>query len=351
MNCFPWRFAVCFVLAIYLLADLFVFHGPLHRQLSARIAVNGDTPIAAQVHGIPITQVELSGAMRDHLFRRGEAWAEMSADARKQTRGLVLEYLVNERVIRAFRLKEGINQTARSELVEEELTAFVRQFEQPGGFESRLAMQHLTEKELRQRVKDAKDDEAWIEEKIAHRIAEVTEADARRWFDENGATLALPARHRAAHIYLTSHDQTKPDRAAEIAALHAKLVADGSNFAAIAAASSEDERTKKIGGDLGWFTRERMPEDFVAEIELLTPGQISAPVETQLGWHILRLIERQPARATTLDESRDEIFSVLRAERREAAVRALISELRERSLKPMLLLEYSADVIDATEPE
>lgn len=354
MKGFPWRFAVYFVLAIYLFADLYACRGPLHRVITGRGEIEGpqagDAATAARVYGRPITLLELREAMRDHLWRRGEDWGRLGAEARKQTRWLVLETLVNDRMIHAFRVMNGLDAPPLAGVADEELSTLQRQFERDDEFQARLALQHLTERDLAERVRLAGEDQAWIEQVIARRIEEVTEVDARQWFEHNKGALTIPSSYRAAHIYLTIHDAKKPAREPEIREIHRKLICAEGTFEMLAGLHSEDERTKNIGGDLGWFTRDRMPEDFMAAVEKLEPGTPSDPILTKLGWHVILLKEKKPARSPSFEEVGAEILAMLRNRRREDAVRSLIGELRERSMKPTQFIFYHAETVNRAEP-
>jgi foldase protein PrsA len=71
----------------------------------------------------------------------------------------------------------------------------------------------------------------------------------------------------------------------------------GTDFAVLAKQVSQDEATRDNGGDLGWFPRDVMPPEFEEVAFKLQPGGVSGVVSTQLGLHILKLLERDAARA------------------------------------------------------
>ena len=248
MKGFPWRFALYFLAAVYLFVDLYACGGPLARRFGgAGGGGQGPAAVAARVYGRPVTRLELEEAMRDHLFRRGESWEALSAEARRQTRWLVLETLVNERLVRAFRTMNGLDSPPPPEAGGAELAQLRKQFEEAGEFEGRLAWRKLDEKQLAAEAQAGLEDEAWIEEKIRPRSVEITDADVRAWHERHAEELAATPAFRAAHIYLTRHDKQKPDREPEIRAIHAELIAGGKSFEELASARSEDERTKRRG--------------------------------------------------------------------------------------------------------
>lgn len=351
MKGFPWRFALYFFAAVYLFVDLYACGGPLARRFGgAGGGGEGPAAVAARVYGRPVTRLELEEAMRDHLFRRGESWEVLGAQARKQTRWLVLETLVNERLVRAFRTMNGLDSPPPPEAGGAELGHLRKQFEESGEFEARLAWRKLDEKQLAAEARADLEDEAWIEEKIRPRVVEITDADVRAWHDRQAGEMAAPPAFRAAHIYLTRHDKQKPDREPDIRAIQKELLAGERSFEELAAARSEDKRSKRHGGDLGWFCHDRMPREIVAVAEKLELGQVSAPFLSPLGWHIVKLLEKRPAGAPPFEALRAEIRALLVNERREAAVRSLVAELRERSLHPKRFIHYFPAVIEGATP-
>jgi peptidyl-prolyl cis-trans isomerase C len=96
---------------------------------------------------------------------------------------------------------------------------------------------------------------------------------------------------RAAHILLATRDEAEAARA--------RVTEGGEDFAAVARELSTDQATAANGGALGWFTREEMVAPFAEAAFALEPGAISEPVETEFGWHIIRVAERDPERPLT----------------------------------------------------
>jgi len=341
---FPWRFAVYLIAICYLLSDLYAFKGPLSQLLMEQ---GRGVETVAEVYRRPITRLELQEAMREHLWKRNEAWAGLGPEARKQTRWLALENLVNDRLLHASRVMSSPEKAVPKAAVKREAERMQRQFADAAEFPRRLAAQQLTPQSLEARIHEAQLDEAWITVQIQPRLKAITEQDVRVWYDEHKETLRIPQAWHAAHIYLTRHDKTKPDREAEIREIQRLLLAKEKTFAQLAKEHSDDSRSKVLGGDLGWFTQARMPDDFIAAVQKLKVGQLSDPVQTQLGWHIIILLERHASRLPSFEEAKGEIAALLISKQREQAVQSLLSELRERSGQSVV---YHAEVIDRAEP-
>ena len=117
----------------------------------------------------------------------------------------------------------------------------------------------------------------------------------------------------ASHILV----ETEEEAAGVIAQLD-----EGADFAALAKEKSTGP-SGPGGGSLGWFGEGRMVAEFETAVKALDPGQVSPPVQTQFGWHVITLNERRQAEAPELNEVRSE----LQGELREQAVAAHIKEL------------------------
>lgn len=81
-------------------------------------------------------------------------------------------------------------------------------------------------------------------------------------------------------------------------------LASGSDFAVVAAAESEDPLTAENGGEIGPYAAENFPEALRAPVEALAVGEVSAPVETEQGWHLLKVTREDRARLGSFDEER-----------------------------------------------
>jgi parvulin-like peptidyl-prolyl isomerase len=115
-----------------------------------------------------------------------------------------------------------------------------------------------------------------------------------------------------------------PDQAAEIK----QQLDGGADFAELARTRTIDSGTMSTDGDLGWFTRGMMDSLFEAAAFALEPGQISSPVQTSNGFHIIQVLERDPARPVAeaqLQALRRKAFSDALDRRRNSDVRLQLS--------------------------
>ena len=117
---------------------------------------------------------------------------------------------------------------------------------------------------------------------------------------------------------------------AEAEMVYKKAVAPGADFAKLAREYSQDPGSKDKGGDLGWFPRGRMVKPFEDAAFALKPGQISKPVKTQFGYHIIQLVALRPAGEQPLAEVKDTIKQKLAESLADAEGSRRANALREK---------------------
>ncbi|HEX8909376.1 MAG TPA: SurA N-terminal domain-containing protein [Anaeromyxobacteraceae bacterium] len=155
------------------------------------------------------------------------------------------------------------------------------------------------------------------------------------YYKEHGARFDRPRRMRARHILVAVADGA-PQDAQEAARKKIDGLADrvkkGEDFAKLAQEASDDPGSKAMGGDLGFFGPGVMAKPFEDAAAKLSPGQVSDPVRTQFGWHLVKLEAVQPAKKESLDEAKPEIArEILELE----ASKKLASQRAEETLKKL----------------
>ena len=142
----------------------------------------------------------------------------------------------------------------------------------------------------------------------------VSDAQLRERYEKNRESYVSAERRQARHILLTFD---KPEAEAAVKAqaddLYKQLQA-GKDFAELAKANSKDAGSASRGGDLGWADRSTYVPAFADALFALQAGQISAPVKTQFGYHIIKLEGIEATKSRSLDEVRGELLTQLARE-------------------------------------
>lgn len=259
-------------------------------------------------------------ALREHRRRESlqQAWTALRFRDQEASREAARLRLSEDVRLRAERLKAGF-QTDVSEALAAEMELWRKQFHLGGqDRDERLAMQGLDEAGMRERIREALLDQAFLEQ----RRPPAGDSSVRAWHESHREHLRVPGLHHVSHIFLTAHDPQKPDRRPEIQAISARLSA-GASFAELAARRSEDPRSRMHGGDLGWVSPARMPADIMTAVAQQTLGKPGGPVRSRLGWHIFLVHEHRASYIPEPEEVREEISALLDLRQRESGAAAL----------------------------
>jgi peptidyl-prolyl cis-trans isomerase C len=125
-----------------------------------------------------------------------------------------------------------------------------------------------------------------------------TDAELRKVYNEVSGSQKAEPEIRARHILVATEDEAR-------AAF--RRVRGGEDFAKVADAISKDPGSQ--GGDLGWFTRDRMVPEFADAAFRLDKGQISDPVKSQFGWHVIKLEEKRSKSFPDFEQVKDQVKS------------------------------------------
>ena len=141
----------------------------------------------------------------------------------------------------------------------------------------------------------------------------VTDEAIQKAYDERYADAEPSMEFSAAHILVTTEEEAQAVK---------EELEGGADFAALAKEKSTGPSGPN-GGDLGWFGPGMMVQPFEEAVLALKPGEISDPVETQFGWHVIKLNETRNAEAPALDDVREDLSGELRGNAIEAKVNEL----------------------------
>jgi peptidyl-prolyl cis-trans isomerase D len=151
--------------------------------------------------------------------------------------------------------------------------------------------------------------------KVAETI-QITDAQIQGYYNAHKDEYRTPERVHARHILLSTSNKPKdevPKIQAQAEAL-LKQIKGGGDFADLAKKNSQDPGSAQKGGDLGWVSRGQMVKNFEDSVFTLKPNEISNVVTTEYGFHIIQVLEKQPAHLQTLDEVKPAIITALKSQ-------------------------------------
>jgi peptidyl-prolyl cis-trans isomerase D len=153
-----------------------------------------------------------------------------------------------------------------------------------------------------------------IDQQAMRDKATVPPQDVERYYQDNVEQYSTPEQVRASHILLKTDGKDEAAVKKTADSLFAKIKG-GADFAAVAKEHSEDEGSKVNGGDLDYFGRGRMVKEFEDKAFSMQVGEVSEPIKTVFGFHIIKVIDKKAASTRTLDEMRAQITEQLKWER------------------------------------
>jgi peptidyl-prolyl cis-trans isomerase C len=170
----------------------------------------------------------------------------------------------------------------------------------------------------------------FVEKTIISKIT-VSEDEARKFYDQNPDKFMRPESVRASHILIGVDSKASAEEkkaAREKADKLRKELTGGADFAALAKANSTCPSSQQ-GGDLGSFGKGQMVAPFEQAAFAMKPGEISEVVETQFGYHIIKVTEKKPEETVPLEEVKDRIKQYLTEEKSQKAVMDSVAALRK----------------------
>ena len=176
---------------------------------------------------------------------------------------------------------------------------------------------------------------------------EVTDDNLKAFYDQVAAErYASTERRRGRHILIESGSDDAAARAkAEKLAAEVK---GGADFAELASANSDDPGSKGQGGDLGWATRDSFVAPFADALFAMQPGEVSGPVKTQFGYHVIKLEEVEGAHQRPFEEVRAELEADYRREQAQSAFYERSQALADESFAALSELDSVAKKLGLT---
>lgn len=259
---------------------------------------------------------EIYPEVQQRLGDKPPAIIELSA--RDEARERVIEEALIEQEI------DRVNPPADEALVQQELKKMLkkqetkRQLKQAG--RNREIVINNMRKQLYRRL------QAYEIMEVAMHQDPASDEDVEEFYNKNLNHFKTLEQIHASHILI----RDKSDIGREKLDAVIEALDSGRDFEELAREFSEDTSSEQ-GGDLGWLPRGQTVAKFEKVAFSLELDEISDPFETQFGWHIVRLHERQDARTQSLEEVSEQIAMMLLRERRNESYRLFLQDLKEKA--------------------
>ncbi len=232
---------------------------------------------AASVNGEKITKEELNTKLTD-----------MYGDD-------ILDSLITNKVIEMEATKEKVKVTGNE--IDEELTKLQESYGGEEAFAAALEQNQVSMDKIREDIEIY-----LLAEKMIGASIDVSEEEMKTYFEENKESFDQKEQVKASHILVEDEATAKKVK---------EELDNGKDFAELAKEYSTDSSNAANGGDLGYFGKGEMAEEFEKTAFALKAGAISEPVKTEFGYHIIKLADKKAEKAAEFEEHKEEIKELL----------------------------------------
>ena len=231
----------------------------------------------------------------------------------KQYGSTVVQSLITTSVIEQEAKKQDVTVTQKE--IDAEVKTQATQYGGTEGLKSALESSNMTMADFEESVK------TYIQtQKLMEPTLEITDAKLKAYFKENKSSYDTAKQVKASHILVEDKKTAKKV---------AKLLADGSDWDKLAKKYSTDTSNSSDGGNLGYFDKSSMDENFADAAFSMKKGEISDPVKSSYGYHIIKVTGIKSAKEATYADVKDEVRTAYVNEQMNANYSTWLADLEK----------------------
>jgi foldase protein PrsA len=231
----------------------------------------------------------------------------------KQYGAATVEQLIADKIVASEAKKEKVTITDKE--LNEEVDKLKESYGGEEVFNQMLESNNTTVDELKDDLKNYLTIRKLLEPQI-----KITDEELQTYFNENKDSFGEAEQVKASHILVADEATAKEIK---------QKLADGADFAELAKEYSTDEGTKENGGELGFFAKGTMVTEFDDVAFTLPVNEISDPVKTDYGYHIIKVEEKKEAKEANFDDSKKEIKETLIQQKMETEYSTWLEEKKK----------------------
>jgi peptidyl-prolyl cis-trans isomerase C len=304
--------------------------------------VVGQGGLIAKVNGEAIPLSEFSEPYDRFAQTFKARKRSMPARLAQRYRKTIAKRLVDEKLIEQEAARLAIKPTPSQ--LDEELKGYKAMFQTEERFQKYLDNANLSLDKVKENLTQQLLFKLLIER---NNIGQISDDEVKAQYERQRSKYEEKEKVRASHILIKLDKAATPEQVAAAKAkadLLAARARAGEDFAELAKANSEGP-TASRGGDLNFFGRGRMVKEFDEKVFSMKVGEVSDPVRTRFGWHVIKVTEYKEAHTRTLEEVKDNIRRMLEGRAKRKAKADLVELLRSKAQ-----IEVYLPAETATEP-
>ncbi|MBU4420136.1 MAG: peptidylprolyl isomerase [Proteobacteria bacterium] len=284
----------------------------------------------AIVNGSVITVEEFNRELSQVKQRISQQELEMSSPQLEGIRNEILDNLIDFELLFQESQNNGIK--VEKETIDSQMKSLKQKFSNDTEFENFLSELKLSESSLKLKIEKGIAIQEFIETQIANKI-KIPDEESKSFYDTYPDLFKQSEQVKASHILIKVEpdaDEMKKSEAKEKIKQIKQELNKGKDFAALAEEFSEGP-SKTNGGDLDYFTRGQMVKPFEDVAFALKPEEISDIVETQFGYHLIKVVDKKPEKTIPYEDVKNDLAQHLKQEKTKQEVNEYIQKLREKS--------------------
>ena len=286
--------------------------------------------IVATVDGEPIKKIDLQRVALIIARSAGQNLSDLKPADRLAAYASALDSIIDDKLVS----KEAANETVSDIDVEKRYGQLVSQYPNPQAFDDQVKKAGETTEKIRRNIHNQIAQQQWLEKQVADQI-KVTPEEVEKFYKEGPPSkFDEPETVHAEQILVAVTKDAPPEdalRAEQALQAMADRITKGESFEDEAKRPSDDPNIKKTTADLGYFDRKRIMPEFIDVAFKLKTGEVSGPIRTQFGYHLIKVLDHRTAHTATFDEAKDQITEFLQTEKRQQAVAQLLASLRAKA--------------------
>ncbi|MDF1593161.1 MAG: peptidylprolyl isomerase [Desulfobacterales bacterium] len=285
---------------------------------------------AASVNGSIITMKQLDRELtqiQQRLAGQGKTLTDSELAAIKKD---LLESLINRELIYQESRRQKIS--AKESEVAEQFDGLKKRFPGETEFNQALQQMNISETEIKKQIRQELELKAFIDQNYSRKIS-IPEPEVRAYYDSHPDFFKQPEKVRASHILIKVDPQAdnsqKGEARQQLEQIQQKLDA-GEDFGALAKAFSQGPSSSR-NGDLGYFGHGQMVKPFEDAAFALKPGEVSGIVETNFGYHLIKIFDKKPEAMAAFDQAKGKIEQHLKQDKIRKEIGELIEKLKQKA--------------------